>query len=116
MRRPNLAAEGWAPQHNFPFPHSHEVGEIGVAAGILFDRNGSVVAEALAQERLQPDEVEFFSRSHHSRLVAKCHVFVRCAASPLSLALPLAGFGPYAAKTCALSNSANVLPASARRC
>ena len=83
MRGPNLAAKGRASQDNFPVTHSlvtqsrvtqsHQVRQIGVAAGKLFDRDRSAVVEVLQKKWPQPGEIEFFACPYRSRLIANCH-------------------------------------------
>ena len=59
MRGADFAAERRTSQNEFPAAKTDEVGEVGVAAGKLFDRHFASAGEALLQKRLQTGAVSY---------------------------------------------------------
>src|SRR5580704_6436360 len=79
----DLAAEGWAAQHQFTRTQVYRISEVRMAAWILTDdERASFVRKMTAKKRFELGEVEFLSIANGRSLVLKrSHVFL----APLSI-------------------------------
>src|SRR5579864_5866220 len=68
----DLAAKRGTAQHHVTVTQRNQIGQVGMAAGKLRDANSAGgVGKMTTQERFEPGQIEFFSGSYRTWMVAK---------------------------------------------